>query len=269
MSDAAAARAGRSITAGLSDLLLSPLTALELLTLVPVRRARLLDDASFGVSQAWFPAVGLALGAALAGAGALLYDALGAGVTGWLLVAMLVLVTGGLHVDGLGDTADGLWGGRTREERLRIMRDGSVGALGAATIFLVLGLKATSLGTLDDLRWQTLVLAPCLGRWASVVSIAAFPYARQEGLGRAFHDVSWPAPAVVATTTTLLATLVLLGPAGLLLMVLAGATALVCGSLVSRALGGLTGDVYGATVEICEALTLLGCIVLARGGVIG
>jgi adenosylcobinamide-GDP ribazoletransferase len=252
----------------LSDLLQGPLVALELLTILRLRQAPILPSRVFGASQAWFPAVGLALGLATWGLWQALDGYLGAAILGWLVVAALVVLSGGLHVDGLADTADGLFGGQSRDESLRIMRDSHIGAFGATAVIIDLGLKASCIAALVAGHTEALILAPALSRWSMVVAIGAFPYARPEGLGAAFNEAVWPWPAAVATLTAGAAALLLLGPAGLIIAGIAGATALAAGGYVSHRLGGLTGDIYGAINECSEVAVLLAFLVLAAEGVL-
>jgi adenosylcobinamide-GDP ribazoletransferase len=249
------------------SILTGPLAALELLTVLRLRRPALLEERDFGLSQAWFPAVGLGLGACLVGLAAATDAYFSGGVQGWLLAAALVVLSGGLHIDGLADTVDGLMGGRTREQRLAIMHEGTVGALGAAAVVLVLGLKAGAFASAAG-RNEFLVLVPALSRWTIVVAIAAFPYARPEGLGRAFHANAFPWPLTIASATLLGAVLVLAGPAGLIVAGVVAALALLAGHAISRSLGGLTGDVYGAINELAEVAALLAFLVLATEGLL-
>jgi adenosylcobinamide-GDP ribazoletransferase len=185
---------------------------------------------------------------------------------GWLLAGTLIVLSGGLHVDGLADSADGLFGGETREERLRIMHEGSIGAFGAAAVLLSLALKATAIASLTSLRPETLVLAPVIGRWSMNTAIAAYPYARPQGLGKAFHATALPWPALLATTITAVAVLVLLGPRGLVPAAIAAALALGLGRFMKERLGGLTGDTYGAIVEVAEVVFLLLVLALTADG---
>src|SRR5688572_17506060 len=111
MSESRAIRAARE-----GGLLQGPLVALEFLTVLRLRGATVVEDRVFGASQAWFPLVGLGLGATLYGVSVLTEGVLSATVVGWLMVAVLALMTGGLHIDGLADTVDGMYGGQNREE---------------------------------------------------------------------------------------------------------------------------------------------------------
>lgn len=233
----------------------APLLALEFLTILRLRRPPLPETEVLGKSLAFFPAVGLLLGGVLAGIDRAVLDSLGPGITGWLLMSLLLLLTGALHADGLADTADGVFGASTPERRLAVMRDSSIGAFGAAALVAVLGLKAAALGGLSGgSRIEALIVVPALARWACVVAIAAFPYARAQGLGSAFraNARSWPAP--VAGAIALVACFVGLGFEGLALWALSTLAALLLGALITSRIGGMTGDAYGAVVEVSEAL---------------
>ena len=214
--------------------------------------------ADLGRSLAWFPVVGLAFGGVLAGTAHLLHDHLPAPLLAVSLVALLAALSGGLHLDGLADVFDGLGGGRgDREKTLAIMRDSRIGAHGAIALVLALAAKVAAvhevLGT--GATWP-LLCCPILGRWSSVPLVIFFPYARQEGLGKAMTDHGRPRHFVQAT---LLAAACLawsgdraLGPA-----VAALAAALGLALFVRRRLGGLTGAVYGAAIELAEIAFLI------------
>jgi adenosylcobinamide-GDP ribazoletransferase len=178
----------------------------------------------------------------------------------------MVVLTSGLHLDGLMDTCDGL-GGATKEKRLVIMSDARTGAFGVAACVVVLLLKWTALSILpDSVRMESLLLAPVLSRWTMVGAIWAFPYARPEGLGSAFKThVTW--------RLLLLATVLALGAAGgwmlwqgLVMAAVAVVIAAILAILVVRRLGGLTGDVYGAINEVGEVTVLAGLPLVAKLG---
>lgn len=211
-------------------------------------------------SMGWYPLVGLILGGALALSDLVLAQFFSDLVVNGLLLVLLVSLTRGLHQDGLADTLDGLAGGRSPVERLAIMRDGRIGAIGATGLILALGLRYAGLADLpEEARLPLLLCMPAVGRWAMVVGSVSAPYARAEGgLAQSFlmHLSSWH---------VLWATL-LLGGALFCAMGLAGAlVSLVLLAIVARAVtafalrffGGVTGDVLGATNEVAEILFLL------------
>ncbi|MGH7229925.1 MAG: adenosylcobinamide-GDP ribazoletransferase [Nitrospiraceae bacterium] len=211
-------------------------------------------------SMRWFPLVGVILGGLLAVTDFMFSRVFPDGVTNLLLIALLVVVTGGLHLDGLADSLDGLAGGRTPAERLAIMRDPCIGAIGATGLFLVLGLRYTGLLALppsERVAW--LVCMPVVGRWAMVVGAMSAPYARTEGgLAQPFLQ-QLSARAVIVST--LLAGGVLLWGIGpwkaLSVCALFALVARAVTVLARRLLGGITGDTLGATNEIAEVCFLI------------
>ena len=240
----------------------TPLTALpaaiEFLTPVRAHPGGPLPDAAIGSSSAYFPLVGLLLGLALLGLDRLLSPILPGPVASALLVAFLAGSTGLLHLDGLADTVDGLLGGHTRESRLAIMRDSHIGAFGATALIILLLLQWTAIAALvPPWRGAGLVLFPVLGRTAMVAAIAAFPYARAEGLGVLFRDHVLPWAAPVAALLSLTLSVVCFGRSGVALWGAALLTAAVLGLILSPRLGGLTGDSYGAVCEVTQVLILV------------
>lgn len=232
--------------------------ALEFLTVIRLRGAAEYDGPALGASLGWFPLVGLAIGSCLVAfdwaAGRLFPPS----VVAALLVAAIGMLTRALHIDGLADSADGLFGGHTPERRLAIMRDSRNGSFGVAAVVLVLLLTHAALLSLPAAsRRGVLLLAPALGRWAMVLAVAAFPYARPEGLGRLYHEHARPWPALVAGGSAFLLSAVLFGMAGLALLALTSLLALGAGWFAYRRLGGLTGDIYGAIGVISETALFL------------
>ena len=214
--------------------------------------------------------MGLLLGVMLMGlergAGGVFPDYLSAAV----LLLFLVAINRALHLDGLMDACDGLFGGFTRERRLEIMRDSRVGAFGVAGGAGILVLKYGALVSLlgvtgPGLEWS-LLLFPMMSRWSMVVALGAFPYVRSQGLGSPFHQHGALGPTAFAGVTAVVAAVLLggVGGAGLL----AGATAIawLLGWIISSKLGGLTGDIYGAINELVEALTLMAVVAMLPHG---
>ena len=187
-----------------------------------------------------------------------------------VLLLSLVASTRALHLDGLMDTCDGLFGGFTPERRLEIMRDSRVGAFGVAGAVGLLLLKYGALVSLLGLNelgkeWS-LLLFPMLSRWSMVVALGAFPYVRAQGLGSPFHQggVRWATAAAAAAAVISAVLLGGIGGAGML----AGASVLawLLGWAMSGRLGGLTGDTYGAVNEVVEVVVLMVAVALLPHG---
>lgn len=235
------------------------LAALQFLTIcVPFVR-RPFTPRELGQAVGCFPLVGLAIGAVLTLQDFLLGGLL-KGVHAPLLLVTWALLTGALHLDGLLDTCDGLFGGNTPEERLAIMRDPRVGAFGVIGGVLFLLVKYTALASAPHPA-AALLLAPTLARWSLAFCIVGFPYARTEGLGRTMKDqAAWAQfylASIFAGLVTLLAAFLCHSPSVLLFPAIVLLAAWSLGWFSTRRLRGLTGDVYGAICEINEALVLI------------
>jgi adenosylcobinamide-GDP ribazoletransferase len=229
--------------------------AFRYLTVLPLPRSR--GPGDLGRAAGWFPVVGLALGACLAIASLGLDRVLPPGVGALLLIALWVGLTGGLHLDGLADTCDGLGGGWSRERALSIMRDAWTGPYGVTAIALVLGLKAATLASLPTgLAWRAIWLAPVLGRAGPLLCVRLCPPARPDGAGHALAaGLRWPA-VVGGGLVAVSASIAALGPWSALALGVVGLLAWTWASYLRRRLGGFTGDTLGALVEATEALVL-------------
>ncbi|MGJ7440453.1 adenosylcobinamide-GDP ribazoletransferase [Aquipuribacter sp. MA13-6] len=227
------------------------------LTLLPVKAPGSVDRTAAAVAMtlAVLPGavVGLLAGAVAA---ALLLLGLAAGVVGVVAVGVAVLLTRFLHVDGLADTADGLVAGHTPERALEVMHRGDVGPAGATSLLLVLGGQAAAVGALvEDRPWWAVVGLLTLA-WAASRAVLALLTAvgtrpAQAGglgagvLGSVPRALCWVPAGVLA-----LLGLVLAGPVAALAVLAAVVAAGALASHAHRRLGGLTGDVLGAGVEV-------------------
>ena len=215
--------------------------------------------ADLGHALPYFPLVGLTLGGILLAADRLLAPWVARPLIDFVLLAGLVALSGGLHLDGLVDTADGLLGPGPAERRLAAMRESWAGPRGAAAALGQLLLQYAALAALPDLaRGPALLLAPTIGRWAIVCGYVAFPYARRTaGLSLALKQGARPSVGLAATAIVLLAVSLLSWPSGLWLLAGASLVAAAAGWLALRRLGGMSGDVYGAMEQVVETLTLI------------
>jgi adenosylcobinamide-GDP ribazoletransferase len=238
------------------------LAAVQFLTILPPLIRQPFTPRQLGSSVAFFPLVGALLGVLLAFADTLTAFILPPTPRDAILLALWVLLTGSLHLDGFLDTCDGLLGGQTPEERLEIMRDERVGAYAFAGGALLLILKFSALLSLS-LHWEALVIAATLGRWGMSLAVVAFPYARAEGLGRSIKDhVGW-LHAGVATVIALVVVWLAGGRDGLAIMMLTGVVLWLGARFALSRISGLTGDVYGALNETIELTVLLAMVARA------
>jgi len=233
--------------------------AIQFMTTLPSGSSAEFDAAAM---VPWFPLVGLLLGGLLA-----LFDSL---VARWwslstvavLEVALLVLVTGAFHLDGLGDSADGLFSHRPRERMLEIMKDSRVGAMGVVAICLILAVKWAGLSGIQDHRPLLLILVPAYARSGILLAMRFLPYGRPDGgIGLAFFSRPverrrfWGMAVVMMLSIGL----------GLKAIWLNAAFLLMAGTIIGyyrRRLNCVTGDMLGAMTEFTEA----GLFLLASTG---
>jgi adenosylcobinamide-GDP ribazoletransferase len=251
------------------DIWLNLAAALIFYTVIPLPH---IPDLNFqGVSR-MSPIVGLIIAGILA-----LWDAV-LGYLGMpiltrsaLVVGLGIVITGGLHLDGAMDTADGLAVGDP-QRRLAVMTDSATGAFGAMAAVAILLLKTAALTDIETQRWLALMIAAGWGRWGQVVAIAFYPYLKPTGKGAFHKEAIRPLPDI------LLGFFLLLGLCSFPLLQDLGsswefweitvggfAIALFTGAWFHLQLGGHTGDTYGAVVEWTEALFL--CWFTIIGGV--
>jgi adenosylcobinamide-GDP ribazoletransferase len=237
------------------------LCAVQFLTRAPTPPLHGFEPDWITRSARYFPLVGLLVGsvcAAVFWSTSLIW-------TGWLpailAVAAGVFVTGGLHEDGLADTADGLGGGATPARRLAIMKDSCIGTYGVLALGLTLAAKLAALATLPPgLGAWALMAAHAGGRGATVLAMRALPYAGDARRGK------WkPAPgglglAEIITATAIAGLPLALSPDGVVLtgLLLAAILCLIVLGAARRLIGGYTGDVLGAVEQVFEAGFILG-----------
>ena len=213
-----------------------------------------------------YPVVGLAIG--LFGALAFWLGAalgLGAWPAALLAVAATIALTGALHEDGLADTVDGFGGGGDRARKLAIMRDSRLGSFGALALILSVGLRSAALATLADpgLIASAMIAAHSTSRAVFPGMMAALPFARTDGLASA---VGAPPPSVAATALVAGAVIAVasLGLVkGLCVAGVAFLARLGLGLLAKRQVGGITGDILGATQQAAETAALLAVVALS------
>ena len=241
---------------------------IQFMTRYPLPGAIPFTARHFVEGMKWMPLVGLFIGLPAALAVLLFSSLLGAELSALAAVVLLIVVTGGLHLDGIGDTADGLFSCRPREEMLAIMRDSTLGANGVIAIVLTILIKYVLLAGLPaSVAAVALLAAPLSSRMALTWHAATAQYSRAEpGLGEFVNQVgfSQARSASLIALALLIPLLLFLQMSWPLYLLLLGAIfvgAILIAVLFARTLvqkvGGITGDTIGATIELCELCTLL------------
>jgi adenosylcobinamide-GDP ribazoletransferase len=230
---------------------MTPLRGLHLahtfLTTLPLPHVGEVKEGEFRYASGFYPAVGWTLGALLA-LSSWFFSSLPGGVAAALLVAVWFGVTGMLHFDGLVDSADALLAAKSPQKRLEILSDVHIGAfgLGVGAVFVLLKWSALEAQT----SFLPLLLAPVLARAALLIPMNLFPSARAESLGARSREGNWPLGFLIALPAALLAPK---------LAIVAVIAAIVVAWFASRRLnGGISGDIYGAIVEVTEVAVLIG-----------
>jgi adenosylcobinamide-GDP ribazoletransferase len=230
-------------------------SAVAFLTVVPVA-----DEAGRPgerLGRAYFPAVGALLGL-VAGAMLVLVGELTTAWVGAIAgVVVLAVLTGGLHLDGLADAADGLLSPKAGARRLEIMRDSRIGSFGAVALILVLAGDVAALsGLAPERAIVALVVAGAMSRWAMLGLVALLPYLRADGLGVAAAGAHRRFDLLLGSATVALVALLDWRHSVVAVLVVI-VTATLVAWLARRRIGGATGDVYGAATELCQLAALV------------
>jgi adenosylcobinamide-GDP ribazoletransferase len=231
--------------------------AASFLTIIPLAGGPARPPTEVAASLRWFPLIGYLIGTALVLEDRLLAVFTGGAIRAALIVITLEIVSGGMHLDGLADTADALGAGRDRERALEIMRDSHIGTFGAAAIFAVLALKTLALAQAHGgARIAAIYAAPGLARWAMAWIGGRSIYLRAQGAGTALLDGGESNPRIAS----IIAAIGMIPAAGchaLRAIVTAALLAAILRKFYDLWLGGVTGDPIGAGGQIVETAVMI------------
>ncbi|BCG64143.1 MAG: adenosylcobinamide-GDP ribazoletransferase [Methyloprofundus sp.] len=240
-------------------MLISFALAVQFLTRIPIHIKGNISNQHLGQSVLFYPIIGIAIGITLVLIAQLLPNTHPA-LTAAIILSIWVALTGGLHLDGLADCSDAWAGGLGDKERsLSIMKDPAAGPIAVVILVLLLLLKWSALQTLlqQDHILMPLVLAPFLGRLSILMLMLTTPYIRKNGLGAAMQT-ELPKHAAKLIVIFSLASSFWLGN---VTMIISACLAIaLLRYLAMQRLQGVTGDVYGASVEITETVVLTSLI---------
>ncbi len=237
------------------------IAALRFLTILPLPGRFGTADTELAHSAPFFPLVGLVLGYAAALVAKPLFFLLPPLPAAVLTTFVLLAFSGGLHLDGLADTADGFFSARSQDRMLEIMKDSNIGTMGALVLILTLLLKTVCLASLNEQLLPAIFLMPLAGRTAILLLMALLPYVRQEGLGRLFtayfHTNRGKLAALAALFFCAFIAFSLAGAQGLIAVLAMLLMILFFAILCQRKIGGATGDTLGAACELAETVIIL------------
>ncbi|MGB3258590.1 MAG: adenosylcobinamide-GDP ribazoletransferase [Ornithinimicrobium sp.] len=243
-------------------------TALTFLTRLPVSRFASGDPSALARATSWFPLVGLIIGSVLALVVLALDAVLPTGVAVVVVLALGVLLTGGLHEDGLADVADSA-GAFSAEKKLAVMRDSRVGTYAVLALALLVVARYAVVGELAVTDWTiviaALVAAHVLARWSSVLLMAWLPSARTQGANASTAQGVTGAQLLRSAALAgvcLVPVAILDGPGALLAVPVALAVTTLAGLWFRRSFGGITGDCLGAATIAVEISVLIAVVTL-------
>lgn len=251
---------------------------IKFMTRLPMPKVKF-DSKLLGKSMMFFPVVGIIIGLInwIVGTGVykLEYERITHGylggtlglVTAFVLVALEVILTGGLHLDGLADTFDGIFSYRSKQKMLEIMKDSRVGTNGVLIlIFYILGKVIFLMETAKYLgveQGRLMLMVPVIARIGGVINCATEPYARATGMGKTFVEntdkkgmiVSLVIATLFVVVVSILNKISLLTTIGTIMIV--ALSSYLFGKLMTRKIGGITGDTLGALLELSSLLALV------------
>ena len=235
--------------------------AWQFLTIIPLPSKLIpaTDLSTFRIALRWFPLVGFLLGLGLVTVNEVLEPLFSPLVLNLIILSLYVVVTGGLHQDGLADTVDALAGGTTPEHRLEIFHDSHIGALGVTGLVLSLGLRYAGLMALPGgIREVVLLCMPAVGRWSMVVGVWKAIYPRLEGVAASFIRNSSSIDVLIASIVASIGVGVAFGPVQAVVVLSLAFVLIRCYAWwMTRKIGGITGDILGSINEGMEILFIL------------
>jgi len=236
------------------------LAALQFLTRIPITLRR---EPSLERTVMWFPLAGALIGAIVGGTAAALWFVVSPLLAGVLAVVVGLLVTGAFHEDGLGDIADAFGGGWTVERRLEILKDSRHGTYGVAAMCASIVVRMVALGSLTGplQMFTAAVAAHTMGRVAAVAMAGTMRLVTHSGLGADYGRGTTRGRAVAGTCSGVAVTVIAVGWHAAPLVAAAFVAVATVGVLARRKIGGISGDVLGATEQVAECL----CLVVLSG----
>lgn len=229
--------------------------SIQFLTRLPLNIPVDFNDENIKRSTFFYPFVGMLLGF-LSSLPYYFLARYNRDIASFLSLMMMLILTGGLHLDGLSDTADGFFSNRDKEKTLEIMKDSRIGAFGVLSLILILLFKYILISNIENHLPVALILSMGNSRLISLLQIAFKRVARPGGLGDMLHK-SKPKKHIIMGVILYLLVIILIDIKYLIPLIVS----LIIGELISlytyKKIDGFTGDVYGATIEITEAISLL------------
>jgi len=238
---------------------------LQFFTSIPIKLKLSANDEDFGKGLVFAPFVGLIIGAILASASYVLLFIFPRPMVAAIAVVLYIIITGGLHLDGLGDTFDGIFSNRSKERILEIMRDSRVGTNSVLAVVSVLLLDYVALSQINSTYFlRIILLMPVAGRIGSIIGAAVSKYARQgEGLGKSFIEYCGKKEMFWGLIIYIVISLLAFDYKLWIVLLVTPISAFLFVKGLSRKIGGATGDVLGAVCELNQCIfVVVACAIL-------
>jgi adenosylcobinamide-GDP ribazoletransferase len=233
---------------------------IQFMTRIPVFVNVEYDEEKLGKSIKYFPLVGAIIGIFLYGinilAGKITENRQIAAI---IIIIAEIFITGLIHIDGLADTADGLFSYAEKEKILEIMKDSRVGTNGAVALILYFMTKVI---LLSEIRPEYIILYPVISRMSTSINAGLGEYARKNGMSNGIIGKNGKKEAVISIIITMILSFIILKAKGLIILIFAILFILLLMKGVKRKIGGITGDTMGASLELTSILVLLAGVVL-------
>jgi len=241
------------------------LIALQFLTILSIRIKSEIKEKDFGESLVYFPVVGALIGLIITFS-LFIFSSLPQLVTVTLILIILILITGGIHLDGFADTCDGFYSNSSKEKILEIMRDSRIGTMGAIGVVCLLLLKFTLLISIPrEILWKSLIMMTIFARWSQALACFLSNYPRKEGKAKYFVEYAGLKELLIGGLFTVISFLLLMKIEGLILFILSLVFIFLFINYTKRKIGGMTGDTIGATSELAEVAVILFLVVYHTG----
>ncbi len=231
---------------------------IQFFTRIPIKVEIPSDNEDFGKGLVFAPIIGLMIGGILLGFYYLFMLFLPLMVTIIFIILLYITITGGLHLDGLADTFDGLFSGRGKERILEIMRDSRIGTFGVLALVGVVLADIGLLASINPLNIPyAILLFPVAGRIGSLLSAGLSSYAREQGLGKSFIDYCTMKEITIGIVIAFIIFYIFLGLLGVAIAFLTHITTLILTLMLTKKLAGATGDILGAVCELNQVAFLI------------
>lgn len=231
----------------------------QFLTRIPIRFNIELEKEEFGKALALAPLIGGIIGVILFAVNIVLGQVFSLNMSAIFVIIIYILITGGLHLDGLGDTFDGLFSNRPKEQMLEIMRDSRVGTNATLVLISIILINYATISSIMPASLASmLILMPVAGRLGSLVGAGMNSYARKgEGLGKSFVDYCGIKQVIIGFFISLIIFYVVLGIKGLYIAFIPLISACFISKIFAIKIGGVTGDILGAICEINQTIFMI------------